>query len=87
MYRIGFYFLSAFILCLACLPGFQSMSLQWQLLLPLACIIFFGVPHGAIDHLIFFEGKTKLTDIKVFIAYYVVVMAVNLVLWLFFSFC
>ncbi len=58
---------------------------QWAIFLGL--MLLFGLPHGAIDHILFFSGGSKPFDARAmgfFLGYYLLVMFAYSLLWFFF---
>lgn len=64
--------------------SFTDVSLEYQLLFSSFFILLIGIPHGAIDHVLFFK-KRSLSQIK-FYSIYLGLILVFLVLWIFFPF-
>ena len=61
------YIIGIFIL-LNIFEGFKEISIENQLIYSSLSILLFGIPHGAIDHIIFFK-KRKLTKLKFYLVY------------------
>lgn len=61
------YIIGIFIL-LNIFEGFKEISIENQLIYSSLSILLFGIPHGAIDHIIFFK-KRKITKLKFYLIY------------------
>jgi Brp/Blh family beta-carotene 15,15'-monooxygenase len=61
------YIIGIFIL-LNIFEGFKQISIENQLIYSSLSILLFGIPHGAIDHIIFFK-KRQLTKLKFYLVY------------------
>ena len=61
------YIIGIFIL-LNIFEGFKEISIENQLIYSSLSILLFGIPHGAIDHIIFFK-KRKITQLKFYLIY------------------
>ena len=61
------YIIGIFIL-LNIFEGFKEISIENQLIYSSLSILLFGIPHGAIDHIIFFK-KRQLTKLKFYLVY------------------
>jgi len=61
------YIIGIFIL-LNIFEGFKEISIENQLLYSSLSILLFGIPHGAIDHIIFFK-KRNITQLKFYLIY------------------
>ncbi len=57
MKKTGFAFLASFLLALACFTGAEQIPLWVQAAGALVLIALFGIPHGAIDHILFTEAQ------------------------------
>jgi Brp/Blh family beta-carotene 15,15'-monooxygenase len=64
--------------------SFAEVSLEYQLLFSSFFILLIGIPHGAIDHILFFK-KRNLSQIK-FYSIYLGLILIFFVLWLYFPF-
>ena len=64
--------------------SFAEVSLETQLLFSSFFILFIGIPHGAIDHVLFFK-KRNLSQIQ-FYSVYLGLILLFLVLWIYFPF-
>ena len=64
--------------------SFAEVSLESQLLFSSFFILIIGIPHGAIDHVLFFKKRT-LSQIKFYVIYLGLIL-VFLVLWIYFPF-
>ena len=64
--------------------SFSDVSLEFQLLFSSLFILLIGIPHGAIDHVLFFK-KRSLSQIQ-FYSIYLGLIIVFLVLWIFLPF-
>lgn len=61
------YIIGIFIL-LNIFEGFKEISIENQLIYSSLSILLFGIPHGAIDHIIFFK-KRNITQLKFYLIY------------------
>ncbi|MDX1372682.1 MAG: Brp/Blh family beta-carotene 15,15'-dioxygenase [Nitrososphaeraceae archaeon] len=82
MTRAIFFFISATLLLFPILSIIEQPSPAIQLLLCLPFIIFLGIPHGAIDNILF--QRNKAISNKKFIFIYLLIIIANIVFWLFF---
>jgi Brp/Blh family beta-carotene 15,15'-monooxygenase len=82
MTRPIFIFISSLLLLLPVVLASGTISLVVQLGLCLPFIFFLGVPHGAIDNLLFISKKQL--SIAQFIGIYLVFIGLNVALWLIF---
>jgi Brp/Blh family beta-carotene 15,15'-monooxygenase len=64
--------------------SFSEVSLEFQLLFSSFFILLIGIPHGAIDHVLFFK-KRSLSQLQ-FYSIYLGLILIFLVLWIFFPF-
>ncbi len=79
MNKASFLFLSATLISISLFAGFESVELSFQVYAALFCIALVGIPHGAIDHVLFLEArKTKPVYFYVF---YLGLMGVYGVFW------
>lgn len=62
---------------------FETQLSQTQYIICAAAILLFGIPHGAIDHLLerYFHQKNRQSNDKLFILQYVLVMGIYLLFW------
>jgi len=67
------YIIGIFIL-LNIFEGFKEISIENQLIYSSLSILLFGIPHGAIDHIIFFK-KRKITQLKFYLIYLGLIVA------------
>ena len=58
MNKISFFFLSAFLIIVSVFAGLDSVDISFQLIGSLLFIVLLGIPHGAIDHIIFLEDNS-----------------------------
>ncbi len=73
-----------FVVCLYALflifQAFNSIALEQQLIYASIFILLFGIPHGAIDHILFFKKKS-MSQLK-FYALYLGLILIFVLLWL-----
>lgn len=80
MKKTGFVFLASFLLVLALFAGPDQVPFRIQAIGALALIALFGIPHGAIDHVLFAEGREGSP--LLFYGFYLGAMALYAVVWL-----
>ncbi|MEJ6796364.1 MAG: Brp/Blh family beta-carotene 15,15'-dioxygenase [Flavobacteriales bacterium] len=77
-----FIFIASVLLIMPMLSVFGDISLPGQLVLSAPFIILLGIPHGAIDNVLYIRGASlKQTH---FIAIYLLIIAINILLWVVF---
>lgn len=82
MSKIELLFIGFFVLLLCILFTVGSIAIEWQVGLCALFICFLGIPHGAIDHIIFMQdGQT--TPVR-FYSFYFGLMAVYALIWVYF---
>lgn len=81
MTKAIFIFIVALYLVLPLTLAVGEITLNWQLALCLPIILLLGVPHGAIDYVLYL--KEKRPSKKSFILYYVSVVGLNGLLWIY----
>ena len=79
-----FFYVASTYLLFIIFRSFAEVSLESQLLFSSFFILIIGIPHGAIDHVLFFKKRT-LSQIK-FYSIYLGLILVFLVLWIYFPF-
>ena len=79
MSRTIFSFVASFFLLLALFSGGLVLSPSTQLIVALSFILLLGIPHGAIDNVLFLR-KSSLSNGR-FIANYVLASAINVAVW------
>tara|TARA_R110002073_G_scaffold163377_5_gene319478 strand:+ start:501 stop:1214 length:714 start_codon:yes stop_codon:yes gene_type:complete len=82
MTKVIFLFISIFFILLAIFSGGFVVNLEQQLLFALILIIVFGIPHGAIDNVIFLQ-QSKLSKWKFYLNYIGGVI-INILSWIYF---
>lgn len=82
MNKIGFYFLSTFLIVISVFAGFESLDISFQLIGSLLFIVLLGIPHGAIDHIIFLEDNSIVEKPIHFYGLYFGLMGIYLFCWL-----
>lgn len=82
MTRATFIFIAAVLLLLPITSEFQEIEIGHQLMVCLPFILLLGIPHGAIDNVLFLK-KTDGRNLE-FIGIYLIVAGINLAAWLFF---
>jgi Brp/Blh family beta-carotene 15,15'-monooxygenase len=80
MNKISFYFLSIFLIIVPVFAGLDTVTTTLQLLGALLFIILLGIPHGAIDHIIFLEDNNTAKPIH-FYSFYFGLMGLYLFAW------
>lgn len=83
MTRIGFAFLAVSMLTFAMFSGGDGVGVEYQLLISLGLIAFVGIPHGAIDHVLYLKEAKDKGPAR-FYAGYLGTLLLYLVLWIFF---
>ncbi|MDF1695874.1 MAG: Brp/Blh family beta-carotene 15,15'-dioxygenase [Saprospiraceae bacterium] len=79
MNKIGFLFIAALYITISIFSFAKTISIEVQLAVCSILIAFIGIPHGAIDHILFI--KTTKVKPMAFYASYVALMLSYLVLW------
>ena len=79
-----FFYVASTYLLFIIFRSFTEVSLESQLLFSSFFILFIGIPHGAIDHVLFFK-KRNLSQIQ-FYSVYLGLILLFLVLWIYFPF-
>jgi Brp/Blh family beta-carotene 15,15'-monooxygenase len=82
MTKVHFSFIIIFLLLLAAYPLLGQVSTMTQTLVAMGIIMLFGVPHGAIDNILFLE-KSSMSPFR-FYAYYIGAIVLNVVSWFLF---
>ena len=85
MSKAIFIFIASLLLLLPLVLSEGGISSSTQMLLCLPFILFIGIPHGAIDNLLYLREQ-KLNNTQ-FIAIYLTVVLGNVVLWMIFPVC
>jgi Brp/Blh family beta-carotene 15,15'-monooxygenase len=80
MTKITFVFISCFFLLLALYTGVSEYNTAAQVIPAIVCIALLGIPHGAIDHLLFLEKSTWSP--LLFYTFYLGLIALYVVAWL-----
>lgn len=80
MTRAIFIFIASLLLVFPITMQFEVIHSSTQLLICLPFLLFLGIPHGAIDNVLFIQNQ-ELSNAK-FISIYLVVVAVNVLAWL-----
>jgi Brp/Blh family beta-carotene 15,15'-monooxygenase len=80
MSKIGFVYIAVFFLTMALVNALYPLDLVPQIVVCFSLIALVGIPHGAIDHIIFLEGNEK-PSVPRFIGIYVLVMSIYALLW------
>ncbi|MEM7552361.1 MAG: Brp/Blh family beta-carotene 15,15'-dioxygenase [Bacteroidota bacterium] len=74
-------------LCLTIYPWFQAISYTLQLAIAGVLVFLVGIPHGAIDHVIYFKAKKRsLSNIVLFYAAYIGLMLLYALVWVWFPY-
>lgn len=81
MRQVLFIFLALFLLLLSVFSGGIKLPIDTQFQLSLFFLLVLGVPHGAIDNIIFIAEK-KVSAVK-FYSIYLGIIAFNIILWFF----
>jgi Brp/Blh family beta-carotene 15,15'-monooxygenase len=82
MTKTNFIFISLFLLLLPAFPLVTQLSSFNQNLFALSIILILGIPHGAIDNVIYLE-KSRISPVK-FYLFYLTTIFINAALWFFF---
>ncbi|MDP4952548.1 MAG: Brp/Blh family beta-carotene 15,15'-dioxygenase, partial [Flavobacteriales bacterium] len=85
MSKAIFIFIASLLLLLPMVLSEGGIDASTQMVLCLPFILFIGIPHGAIDNLLYLREK-KLTNTQ-FISIYLIVVFGNVLLWMFFPIC
>jgi Brp/Blh family beta-carotene 15,15'-monooxygenase len=80
MNKLNFIFLSTFLIIVSVFAGLESVDISYQLIGSLLFIIILGIPHGAIDHIIFLEDNRTAKPIH-FFGFYFGLMALYVLSW------
>ncbi|NND07965.1 MAG: beta-carotene 15,15'-dioxygenase, Brp/Blh family [Saprospiraceae bacterium] len=80
MTKIGFLYISVFFVTMSLVNALYPLDLVPQLVVCFILIALVGIPHGAIDHIIFLEGNEK-PSIPRFVGIYLMVMTLYALLW------
>jgi beta-carotene 15,15'-dioxygenase len=83
MNKISFFFISALLMIISVFAGVKSVDPLLQLLVAISFIILVGIPHGAIDHIIFLEDNNTAKPIH-FYSFYFGLMGLYLLGWVMF---
>jgi Brp/Blh family beta-carotene 15,15'-monooxygenase len=81
MNKISFIFLSTFLIFVSISAGLEAIDPTFQLLGALILIAFLGIPHGAIDHIIFLEDNSTAKPMH-FYVFYFGLMGLYILSWL-----
>lgn len=82
MTKVHFSFILIFLLLLAAYPLLGQVSDMTQAVVAMGIVLFFGVPHGAIDNILFLE-KSSMSPFR-FYTYYLGAIVLNLISWMLF---
>jgi Brp/Blh family beta-carotene 15,15'-monooxygenase len=82
MNKILFLFISVFLIILSIFDGLGQVDLAQQFYWSIFFIALLGIPHGAIDHVIFMEGNKH--NALFFYSFYFGLMGLYIASWLFF---
>jgi Brp/Blh family beta-carotene 15,15'-monooxygenase len=82
MTKVHFAFILSFLFLLAAYPLLGQVSELTQSIVAMGIILLFGVPHGAIDNLLFLE-KSSMSPLR-FYAWYLGAIAINVAAWFIF---
>ncbi len=82
MTKAIFTFITALLLLTPIISMFGGVSLEWQLMVCLPFLLLLGIPHGAIDHVLY--RKRHCIANGPFIGRYLLVVGANIVLWMLF---
>jgi Brp/Blh family beta-carotene 15,15'-monooxygenase len=80
MNKLSFIFLCAFLIIVTVFAGLQSVDISYQLIGSLLFIVLLGIPHGAIDHIIFLEDNRTAKPIH-FYGFYFGLMGLYVLSW------
>ena len=80
MTKIIFIFIGAFFLMLSVFSGGLELNGAQQMIICLSLIIVLGIPHGAIDNILFLK-KHRVSKLK-FYVYYLTTIVGNILMWL-----
>lgn len=80
MTRAIFIFIASLLLVFPITKQFEPILSSTQLLICLPFLLFLGIPHGAIDNILFIQNK-ELSNAK-FILLYLIIVAVNVLAWI-----
>ena len=80
MNKFTFIFLACIYALFLIYQAFSAITLEQQLVYASFFILFFGIPHGAIDHVLFFKKKS-MTQLK-FYGLYLGLIVLFVLLWL-----
>lgn len=80
MTRLQFAFYSALLLSMALFSGALELSIVQQAVISGVLIAFIGIPHGAIDHILF-QRKREISSVKFFVVYLALIL-LNVALWM-----
>lgn len=79
----SFIFICGLYLALIFFGNVDWLGMEVQFLIAVTSILFVGIPHGAIDHIIFFE-ENKSVSVFQFYLFYLSLMAGYALVWIFF---
>lgn len=82
MFRHYFYYWLTFILLLNLAPLLNAVEIEIQQQIAVSFALVLGIPHGAVDHILFAENTQIST--KRFILFYILAIGLNVVLWFLF---
>lgn len=81
--RVNFFLVYLSILSFSIYPWVHAIDYGTQIYFALGLIFVFGIPHGAIDHVIFFEAKkASFKEVVLFYVVYLGLMGLYTVFWL-----
>ena len=83
MNKISFLFLSTFLVTVSFFANLESVDSSFQLIVAVLFIVLLGIPHGAIDHIIFLEDNATLRPLH-FYGFYLGLMSLYLFFWIVF---
>lgn len=81
MSKTTFVFVASFFVAMAFFAGFEGIDIGHQTIWAVVFIALLGIPHGAIDHIIYLEG-TQSNPLK-FYSFYFGLMGVYTIAWIF----
>lgn len=69
-------------------PYWHALEEKWQLIFAISCILFLGVPHGALDHVLWFKKNKKMNSPQLikFLVKYVSLILLYTAAWLIFPY-
>jgi Brp/Blh family beta-carotene 15,15'-monooxygenase len=70
MNKVSFLYIIVFLLIISVFPGLESVDTSFQYIVAVSSIVLLGIPHGAIDHIIFLEDNSMARPIHFYSFYF-----------------